>query len=56
MWGIAPDKLYSCYQVWADERPRLDVRALTTRQKYSFAIEAFNETGVSKLSEVVNVD
>ena len=56
LWGITPDKLYSCYQVWADQRPRLEVRALTTRQKYSFAIEAFNESGVSRRSEVVNVE
>ena len=56
LWGIAPDKLYSCYQVWADQRPRLEVRALTTGQKYSFAIEAFNETGVSRMSEVVSVE
>lgn len=56
LWGIAPDKLYSCYQVWTDQRPRLEVRALTTRQKYSFAIEAFNESGVSGRSEVVSVE
>jgi hypothetical protein len=56
LWGIAPEKLYSCYQVWGDQRPRLEVRALTTRQKYSFAIEAFNESGVSERSEVVNVE
>ena len=56
LWGIAPDKLYSCYQVWGDQRPRLEVRALTVKQKYSFAIEAFNESGVSQRSEVVNVE
>ena len=56
LWGIAPDKLYSCYQVWGDQRPRLEVRALTVKQKYSFAIEAFNESGVSKRSEMVNVE
>jgi xylan 1,4-beta-xylosidase len=56
LWGIAPDKLYSCYQAWGDQRPRLEVRALTVGQKYSFAIEAFNESGVSKVSEVVGVE
>ncbi|HEX7862152.1 MAG TPA: family 43 glycosylhydrolase [Verrucomicrobiae bacterium] len=56
LWGIAPDKLYNCYQVWADQRPRLEIRALTLNQKYSFAIESFNESSVSKLSDVVNVD
>jgi hypothetical protein len=55
-WGIAPGKLYSCYQVWGDQRSRVEVRALTVAQKYSFAIEAFNETGVSRVSEVVEVE
>lgn len=50
LWGIAPDKLYSTYQVWADQRPRLEIRSLTLGQKYYFAIESFNEAGVSKLS------
>lgn len=54
-WGIAPDKLYQTYQIWGDERPRLEIRALAIQQPYSFAIEAFNETGVSPLSEVVSV-
>jgi len=56
LWGIAPDKLYSVYQVWADQRPRQEIRALTLGQKYSFAIEAFNESGVSKPSETVNIE
>ena len=50
-WGIAPDKLYSTYQVWADQRPRLEVRSLTLGQKYYFAIESFNEVGVSAASK-----
>lgn len=54
-WGIAPEKLYQTYQVWGDERPKLEIRALTVRQEYSFAIEAFNEAGVSPLSPVVSI-
>jgi xylan 1,4-beta-xylosidase len=54
-WGIAPDKLYSTYQIWADVRPRLELRALTVGQKYYFAIESFNEVGVSKLSDIVEI-
>lgn len=54
-WGIAPDKLYQTYQVWGDERPKIEIRALNIRQGYSFAIEAFNEAGVSPLSEAVSV-
>lgn len=53
LWGIAPDKLYQTYQVWGDAPSSLELRALTVGQKYYFAIEAFNENGVSKVSEVV---
>jgi xylan 1,4-beta-xylosidase len=53
LWGLRDDKLYQCYQVFADQRPALELRALTVDQDYSFAIEAFNESGVSKLSSPV---
>ncbi|MCU0448906.1 MAG: family 43 glycosylhydrolase [Bernardetiaceae bacterium] len=53
LWGIAPGKLYQTYQVWAEAPPQLELRALTVGQTYYFAIEAFNENGVSKVSEVV---
>lgn len=53
VWGIAPDKLFQTYQVWADQPSSLEVRALTVGQTYYFAIEAFNERGVSTLSKVV---
>ena len=53
LWGIAPDKLYQTYQIWSDAPSNLELRALTVGQKYYFAIEAFNENGVSKVSEVV---
>ncbi len=53
LWGIAPDKLYQTYQIWGDALNMLELRALTVGQKYYFAIESFNENGVSKLSEVV---
>src|SRR5262249_21682644 len=49
-WAIRPDKLYQTYQVFADDPPRLEIRALTLGQGYSFAIEAFNENGVSATS------
>jgi xylan 1,4-beta-xylosidase len=53
LWGIAPDKLNLCYQVWADAPTKLELRALNKGVKYFYAIEAFNENGVSKWSEVV---
>ncbi|MGI9328645.1 MAG: family 43 glycosylhydrolase, partial [Pseudomonadales bacterium] len=54
LWGIAKDKLYQTYQVFADSGSRLEVRALNVGQAYHFAIEAFDENGVSKMSEVVS--
>lgn len=56
LWGIRPDKLYQTYQVFADQRPALEIRALTIDQKYAFAIEAFSETGVSPASAPVSVE
>lgn len=53
-WGIKKDKLYQAYQVFADEPTTREIRALTVGQDYFFAVEAFNETGVSPLSEVVS--
>lgn len=53
LWGIAPDKLYQTYQVWADAGITLELRALSVGVDYYYAIEAFNENGVSKVSKVV---
>ncbi|MBA4851782.1 family 43 glycosylhydrolase [Emticicia sp. BO119] len=53
LWGIAPDKLYQTYQIWGDAPSNLELRALTVGQKYYFSIEAFNENGVSAVSEVI---
>lgn len=53
LWGIAPDKLYQTYQIWGDEPNKLELRAVSVGQKYYFAIEAFNENGVSSVSKVV---
>jgi hypothetical protein len=55
LWGIAPDKLYQTYQVFADAPNPLEIRALTLDQDYFFAIEAFNENGVSAASRVVRL-
>lgn len=57
-WGIKADRLTQTYQVFADEvaagdRARLEVRALNAGVPYWFAVEAFNETGVSRLGSVV---
>ena len=54
-WGIAADRLNSAYQVFADKETQLELRALTIGVGYFVAVEAFNESGVSALSEVVSV-
>lgn len=54
LWGIAPDKLYQTYQRFHDEGP-LEIRALTVGQEYYFAVEAFNENGVSRPGETVHL-
>ena len=53
-WGIARDKLYQTYQVFADGPPSLELRALNVGQDYWLAIESFDENGVSKLSAPVH--
>ena len=55
LWGIAPHKLYQTYQVFADQGSKLELSALTIDQDYSFAIESFNESGVSKASHPVHI-
>jgi hypothetical protein len=52
-WGIAPSKLYQTYQRFADEGTTLELRALDVGQQYWAAVEAFDENGVSRLSETV---
>jgi xylan 1,4-beta-xylosidase len=57
-FGIRPDRLTQTYQLWADDlgrSPQKDLRSLNVGVPYWVAIEAFNETGVSKLSRVVAV-
>ena len=54
-WGVAPSKLYHTHQQWADQGSRAEIRALTVGQEYWFAVETFDESGVSKLSAPVRV-
>ena len=55
LWGIGKDKLYQTYQVFADRGNTLELRALTVGQDYYFAIEAFDENGVSEASQTMYV-
>lgn len=47
--GIAPDKLYTSVMVYGDNEYYF--RAMDRDRKYYFAIEAFNENGVSERTE-----
>ncbi|PWG79882.1 family 43 glycosylhydrolase [Pararcticibacter amylolyticus] len=53
LWGIAPDKLYSSWMVY--DAGSLDLKSLSTDQKYYFAIESFNENGVSARSKIIEI-
>jgi hypothetical protein len=55
VWGIQKNKLYQTYQVFADQPTQLSLRALTIGQEYYFAIESFNETGVSTRNEIIYI-
>ena len=52
-WGISPDKLYSSWLVYDNDK--LFLKALTTDQEYYFTIEAFNENGISARSKAIRV-
>jgi len=50
-WGIAPDKLYNSWMVY--DKTELELKSLTVDQQYYFAVEAFNEAGVSQKTGIV---
>jgi hypothetical protein len=59
-FGIRPDRLTLTHQLWADELGAgatlsKALRSLNTGVPYYVAVEAFNESGVSKLSKVVPI-
>jgi xylan 1,4-beta-xylosidase len=49
--GTSPDKLYNCIMVYGSSEYWL--KSMDKERPYYFAIEAFNENGVSSLSEVL---
>jgi len=57
-FGTRPDRLTQTYQLWADQlgaSPTKDLRSLNVGVRYWVAVEAFNESGVSKLSRVLPI-
>ncbi|MCW0448648.1 hypothetical protein NB706_001482 [Xanthomonas sacchari] len=54
-WGLRADRLNLTYQVFADHGTDLEIRALNRDQDYVFAVEAFDERGVSPLSARIAV-
>ncbi|WP_420320774.1 family 43 glycosylhydrolase [Flagellimonas sp.] len=53
-WGIAADKLYNTWLIYDDNS--LELKSLNTDQSYYFSVEAFNENGISEMSEIVSVN
>jgi len=53
-WGIAPDKLYQSWLIY-DVHEHF-MRCLDRDTPYYFSIEAFNENGISKPTEIVKAD
>lgn len=53
-WGIAPGKLHHSWLVYG--KNSLELKSLSVDQEYYFVVEAFNENGIGKPSEVVKAD
>ena len=53
-WGIAPDKLNNAVLIY--EKNKYELRALNTNTTYYYQVEAFNENGISKKSEILKTE
>ncbi len=54
LWGIAPDKIYSSWQLYGETS--LELKSLNTDQTYYFTIEAFNENGISERVKLIETE
>lgn len=52
-YGTAPDKLYLSYQILG--KNSLTIHSLNSLQTYYFTVDAFNETGVTKSTKIIEV-
>jgi len=53
-YGTSKDKLYQIYQVLGTDS--LTIRSLNAQQKYYFTIDAFNEKGVTKGKNIIELN
>ncbi|MDQ3063372.1 MAG: fibronectin type III domain-containing protein, partial [Acidobacteriota bacterium] len=53
-FGVAPEKLYGVYQ--ANKGTSLVLNGLNKGIRYFFAVDAFNESGISQASKIVVSD
>lgn len=53
-YGTQKDKLYHTYQVLGSDS--VTIRSLNSLSKYYFTIDAFNESGVSKANNIIEVE
>ncbi|MGA7439838.1 MAG: family 43 glycosylhydrolase [Luteibacter sp.] len=54
-WGLAADRLHSTYQRFVDQPTSFTLRSLNRGVRYVVAVEAFDEHGVSELSQTVEL-
>ncbi|NNF19540.1 MAG: 1,4-beta-xylanase, partial [Flavobacteriaceae bacterium] len=54
IWGIAPDKMYSSWQLYGETS--LELKSLNTDQNYYFTIEAYNENGLSERVKIIETE
>ena len=53
-YGMSKDKLYQNYQVLGTEQ--VTIRSLNAQQKYYFTIDAFNESGITKGTNIIELN
>lgn len=54
LWGTAPNKLFNSWMVY--DQNQVEIPSLTKGQTYYFAVEAFNESGISRRTKPVKVN
>ena len=51
-YGIAPTKLYNCYEIRGGETS-VEIRSLNADIDYYYTMDAFNDVGIAKSKEVM---